>query len=98
MKQEKPEIDDLTDTLGKMSQNIFAYSFVSEHSKHFFYLKKKLAFLSVEGVDPPPTPRLRLADASAKYTRVFDVLPNYTQPGNGRYGKGVGAPHALDDS
>ena len=26
----------LTDTLAKMSQNIFAYSFVSEHSKHYF--------------------------------------------------------------
>ena len=44
--QEKPEMDDFeekkekilnvfTDTLAKMSQNIFADSFVSEHSKHF---------------------------------------------------------------
>ena len=30
----------LTDTLAKMSQNIFAYSFVSEHIKHFFYFEK----------------------------------------------------------
>ena len=37
----------LTDTLAKMSQNIFAYSSVSEHSKHFFlYFEKKLPFLS----------------------------------------------------
>ena len=27
----------LTDTITKSSQNIFSYSFVSEHSKHFFY-------------------------------------------------------------
>ena len=33
------------------SQNIFAYSFVSDHSKHFFYFeKKKLA----AGEGPPP--------------------------------------------
>ena len=25
------------ENLAKSSQNIFAYSFVSEHSKHFFY-------------------------------------------------------------
>ena len=49
LKQEKPEMDDFerifflyskeiiffTDTLAKISQNIFAHSFVSEHSKHF---------------------------------------------------------------
>ena len=45
-KQERPVMDDfeeerkissqvLTDTLKKTSQNIFAYSFISEHSKHF---------------------------------------------------------------
>ena len=34
----------LMDTLAKMSQNMFAYSIVSEHSKHFFlFLEKKLA-------------------------------------------------------
>ena len=31
----------LTDILTKTSQNIFAYSFISEHSKHFFYFEKK---------------------------------------------------------
>ena len=31
----------LTYTLTKSSQNIFAYSFVSEHSKHFFIITKK---------------------------------------------------------
>ena len=31
----------LTDTLAKMSQNIVAYSFGSEHYKHIFLLKKK---------------------------------------------------------
>ena len=30
-----------TDSLAKSSQNIFAYSFVSEHSKHYFYFEKK---------------------------------------------------------
>ena len=28
-----------------MSQNIVAYSFVSEHSKHFFYAEKKTCIL-----------------------------------------------------
>ena len=44
----------LTDTLAIISQNIFAYSFVSVHSKHFiFILRKKLAFFSGRGVDRP---------------------------------------------
>ena len=30
----------LTETLAKMSQNMYAYSFFSEHSKHFFYFEK----------------------------------------------------------
>ena len=36
----------LTDTLAKTWQTIFAYSFVSEHSKHFFcyFEKKKIVF------------------------------------------------------
>ena len=53
LKQEKPDMDDferkkyfetskfLSDTLAKISQNIFAYSKVSEHSKHFFYMLRK---------------------------------------------------------
>ena len=37
----------LTDTLAKMSQNIFAYSLVSEHSNNFFViLRKNLHFLA----------------------------------------------------
>ena len=39
----------LMDTLPKTPQNMFAYSFVSEHSKIFF-LKEKIAFLAA-GVD-----------------------------------------------
>ena len=34
----------LTDTLAKISQNIFNYSFVPEHYEHFFYLKKNWVF------------------------------------------------------
>ena len=42
-------------TLAKTSQNIFAYSFISEHSKHFVYIQKKtfLSELGEGGVDPP---------------------------------------------
>ena len=44
LKQEKPKIDD-----------IFAYAFVSEHSKHFFFiLRFFFIFSSGGGVDPPP--------------------------------------------
>ena len=39
----------LTDTLANMSQNIFAEYFVSEHSKHFFYFEKTIAFFSGGG-------------------------------------------------
>ena len=35
-------------------ENVFAYSFVSEHSDILFYFEKKLAFLAAGGVDPPP--------------------------------------------
>ena len=46
------------DILASILQNIFAYSFVSEHSKHFLYFEKKknLAFFSGVGVDPLPPP------------------------------------------
>ena len=41
----------LTDTLANILQNSFAYSFVSEHYKHFFYFDKKNAVFAVgEGV------------------------------------------------
>ena len=44
-----------TDTLAKISQIFFEYSFVSEHSKRFlFILRKKLAFLRGGGSTPPP--------------------------------------------
>ena len=39
----------LMEFLAKISQNIFAYSLVSEHSKHFFILRKKCIFLAVGG-------------------------------------------------
>ena len=39
----------LTDTLANISQNVFAHSFVLEHSKHLFYFKKKIAFLAAGG-------------------------------------------------
>ena len=34
----------LTDTLAKMKQNIFAYSFVSEHFNHFYLFWEKKLF------------------------------------------------------
>ena len=44
----------LTDTLAKVSQNISAYYFVSEHFKHFFS-----GAMGVDPTSPPPRP-LRL--------------------------------------
>ena len=59
LKQEGPEMDEekngskgkvlmiiLEENIGKIPQNIFAYSFVSEHSKVFLDFEKKLAFLA----------------------------------------------------
>ena len=37
----------LTDTLAKSSQNIFVYSFASEHSKHPFFEKETCIFSGV---------------------------------------------------
>ena len=55
----------LMDTLAKISQNIFEYSFDLEHSKHFFfYIEKKLGLLSGEGSPP-------LTDASPKNATFF---------------------------
>ena len=34
----------LTDTLANISQNILAYSFVSEHSKSLFFILRKNCF------------------------------------------------------
>ena len=45
----------LTDTLSKTSQNNFAYSFVSEHSKHLFK-----TCISAGGVGPNRTRPLRM--------------------------------------
>ena len=42
----------LTDTLEKMSQNIFAYFSVSDHSAYFSLLKTFIGF--GQGVSPPP--------------------------------------------
>ena len=38
----------------KFSQNIFAYSFVSENSKHFFLFEKKMAAGGGRGLPLPP--------------------------------------------
>ena len=59
----------LTDTLAKI-HNIFAYSYVSEHFRHFFFFILRKNF-SGGRVDPPPP----LADASAKNASFFYVLP-----------------------
>ena len=42
----------LSDTLAKMSQNIFAYTFVSEHFKHSIYIFEKKLFIYPLGTDP----------------------------------------------
>ena len=41
----------ITDTLAKTSQNILAYSFVSEYSQQFFFLEKAYIFKR-RGVKP----------------------------------------------
>ena len=57
-----------------MSQNIFAYSFVSGHSKQFFFyiLRRKQFHFLAAGGQPPPTP---LADASAKNAKFVLGAP-----------------------
>ena len=63
LEREKPKMDDfekkkenklwfLTYTLAKSSKFIFSYSFVSEHSKHFYFILRKHIF-SGEGVTRP---------------------------------------------
>ena len=48
---------------------MFAYSFVSEHSKHFSYFEKKIALMT--GRSTPSS-----TDASAKNASIsLDVLP-----------------------
>ena len=44
----------LTDAPTKMSQNIFAYSFVSENSEHFLYFEKKKTRIFIGGGSTPP--------------------------------------------
>ena len=53
----------LTDTLAKSSQNILAYSFVSDHSKHLL-----AAWRGGGGFDPTSPP---LAPAPAKNESFF---------------------------
>ena len=43
-----------TNTFANMSQNIFAYSFVSEHHKHFILILRKKNFLAAGVGRPPP--------------------------------------------
>ena len=62
LKKKKPEMEDferkkkigskekylfLTDTLAKILKNIFAYSFVSEHSKDFLNFETRITFFYV---------------------------------------------------
>ena len=47
----------LMDILEKISQNIFAYSYVSENSMHFFF-RKKIEFLVA--APPPISVRVRV--------------------------------------
>ena len=61
----------LTYTLAKSPQNIFAYSFVPKHSKHFFFILRKKNFFGGGGRSPPPY----LADASATKCKYFGLLP-----------------------
>ena len=54
----------LADTLTKVSEHFFAYSWVLDHPKHFVYFpNKNFHFLSEKGFAPPPP---LLADISAK--------------------------------
>ena len=52
--EKKEKLNVFTDTLAKTSHNIFVYSFVSEHSTHFFYFDKKnfkfIAYASIKKV------------------------------------------------
>ena len=60
---EKSEKIFLTDTLAKMSLNIFAYFSIPEHSASFSYFSEKTYILvTARGVCPPPY-------------RFFDVSP-----------------------
>ena len=62
------------DPLEKNSQNIFAYSSVSEHSSLFLYFEKKLHFFSgaAAGESNPPSP-WRTCPLRMQF---FYVLPN----------------------
>ena len=62
----------LMDTLAKMSQNMFAYSIVSEHSKHFFLLWEKNLHL------------LSHSNAIAKLTRQDFLFLTWKVMGGGR--------------
>ena len=59
----------LTDTLAKLSQNIFAYFSVSEHSASFSLHKTKPILVADRGLTPPP-----LTDKSAT-NRFFNAFP-----------------------
>ena len=66
----------LADTLKKYSENLFAYSCVSEHSEHFeFFPTKTYIFSANKGFAPPP-----LTDMSAKNVSFFGRLPLGRRP------------------
>ena len=50
----------LTDTLAKMSQTIYVYFFISEHSAFISSSEKKLFWLLPAGLPPPPFTDLKV--------------------------------------
>ena len=65
----------LTDTLSKSLQNSFAYSFVSENSRNFFYFEKKDS--SGGGVDrPAKNASFSLTCSLRLHLNRWNVLPH----------------------
>ena len=66
----------LTDTFAKMSKNIFRrYSFISEHSKHFFFiLKQKIAYFSGGGSTPTWMCPLRIQVFEINIDELYNMI------------------------
>ena len=68
------------DTIAKISQNLFAYSFVWEHSKQLsFYFKKKnnaARRVVVNPTQPPPPPLDGVLPASSIY-KLYVIIKLY---------------------